>query len=270
MEVRLGNIFGFSGGNYAGNVYDKDFLAPTLNTMQGGCKQPMIIANINPSGNGINGAVHTVDAEAPTITTNKGEGSKIIVAMCGRNPDNPSDRTVGSPTEQRLEPNSQGLCNTLTSVQKDNLVMEVKQLGFMDNGTGQHQSNTVYDENTLYPNITTIEGGGTQQIKVMTENVYDFYNNNLKSDGVCGTITTSCCRNGSGTFGVIEPQYRIRKLTPLECWRLMDFTDEDFEKAAQVNSNTQLYKQAGNSIVRNVLVAILGQMISGKENVYRQ
>ena len=105
MEVRLGNIFGFSGGNYAGNVYDKDFLAPTLST---------------------------------------------------------------------------------------------------------------------------------QQIKVLN-----------------------------------EPQYRIRKLTPLECWRLMDFTDEDFEKAAQVNSNTQLYKQAGNSIVRNVLVAILGQMIPGKEEVYK-
>ena len=68
----------------------------------------------------------------------------------------------------------------------------------------------------------------------------------------------------------VENQYRIRKLTHLECWRLMDFADEDFEKAAQVNSNTQLYKQAGNSIVRNVLVAILGQMIPGKENVYRQ
>ena len=63
-------------------------------------------------------------------------------------------------------------------------------------------------------------------------------------------------------------QYRIRKLTPKECWRLMDFTDEDFEKAAQVNSNTQLYKQAGNSIVVNVLVAILGQMIPQKQNTY--
>lgn len=63
--------------------------------------------------------------------------------------------------------------------------------------------------------------------------------------------------------------FRIRKLTPRECWRLMDFTDEDFEKAAEVNSNTQLYKQAGNSIIRNVLVAILGQMIPGKEEVYK-
>lgn len=63
---------------------------------------------------------------------------------------------------------------------------------------------------------------------------------------------------------------RIRKLTPRECWRLMNFRDEDFDKAAEVNSNTQLYKQAGNSIVRNVLVAIIGQMIEGKEDVYRE
>lgn len=58
-----------------------------------------------------------------------------------------------------------------------------------------------------------------------------------------------------------EPQYRIRKLTPKECWRLMGFTDEDFEKAEAVNSNTQLYKQAGNSIVKDVLMAIFKEMI---------
>lgn len=50
---------------------------------------------------------------------------------------------------------------------------------------------------------------------------------------------------------------RIRKLTPKECWRLMGFDDTDFEKAVKVNSNAQLYKQAGNSIVVNVLEAIL-------------
>ena len=65
-------------------------------------------------------------------------------------------------------------------------------------------------------------------------------------------------------------QYRIRKLTPKECWRLMDFTDEDFTKAEKVNSNTQLYKQAGNSIVVNVLVAIMGQLFEGKEDVYKE
>lgn len=54
---------------------------------------------------------------------------------------------------------------------------------------------------------------------------------------------------------------KIRKLTPKECWRLMGFDDEDYEKAAQVNSNTQLYKQAGNSIVVNVLEAILRNLL---------
>lgn len=54
--------------------------------------------------------------------------------------------------------------------------------------------------------------------------------------------------------------YRIRKLTPLECFRLMDVTDEDFYKAQAVNSNSQLYKQAGNSIVVSVLEAIFRNM----------
>ena len=54
---------------------------------------------------------------------------------------------------------------------------------------------------------------------------------------------------------------RIRKLTPKECWRLMGFSDDDFEKAKKINSNSQLYKQAGNSIVVNVLEAILSNLL---------
>ena len=94
-----------------------------------------------------------------------------------------------------------------------------------------------------------------------------------QQDRVCSMDGVAMChpsQMSDGSYKYLDAQYRIRKLTPRECWRLMDFTDEDFEKAAQVNSNTQLYKQAGNSIVKNVLVAILGQMIPGKENVYRQ
>jgi len=60
---------------------------------------------------------------------------------------------------------------------------------------------------------------------------------------------------------------RIRKLTPKECWRLMGFDDEDFEKASEVNSNTQLYKQAGNSIVVNVLYRILENLIDKEEHI---
>lgn len=50
--------------------------------------------------------------------------------------------------------------------------------------------------------------------------------------------------------------YRIRKLTPLECFRLMGVTDEDAQKMMEVNSNTQCYKQAGNSIVVDVMCAM--------------
>ncbi len=58
-------------------------------------------------------------------------------------------------------------------------------------------------------------------------------------------------------------KYRIRKLTPRECWRLMNLAgkmDEDFEKAESVNSNTQLYKEAGNAIVKSVLMGVFSQL----------
>lgn len=57
---------------------------------------------------------------------------------------------------------------------------------------------------------------------------------------------------------------RIRKLTPIECFRLMGFDDDDHAKAVEAGvSNSQLYKQAGNSIVVNVIEAIFGQMMGG-------
>lgn len=131
-------------------VYDTMGIAPTQNTCGGGQRETKIIE--------------------PTIC-----------AMRGRNPNNPSDRTAGCPTEQRLEIGGD-LSNTLTSVQKDNLVA--------------------------------------------------------------------------------EPNYRIRKLTPRECFRLMDFEDEDFDKVKWAGiSDSQAYKQAGNNIVVAVLEAIFKQML---------
>ena len=66
---------------------------------------------------------------------------------------------------------------------------------------------------------------------------------------------------GFNDKGVVENDLRIRKLTPRECWRLMGFDDSDFDKASQVNSNAQLYKQAGNSIVVNVLEKIFHNLL---------
>lgn len=112
--------------------------------------------------------------------------------------------------------------STMQGGNQEPKILEAKQLGFMDNGTGKHQSNTVYDENALCPNITTVEGGGT----------HGYANSHIAT------------------------QYRIRKLTPRECGRLMGVSDEDIDKMAAVNSNTQLYKQFGNSIVVDVMCAM--------------
>ena len=71
--------------------------------------------------------VYEPDGISPTVHCQQGGNTELkIVAMRGRNPDNQSDRTKGAPLEQRLEANEQGLCNSLTTVQKDNLVMEKK------------------------------------------------------------------------------------------------------------------------------------------------
>ena len=80
------------------------------------------------------------------------------------------------------------------------------------------------------------------------------------SDGIACTIATNDFYNPNYLVSLILA-YKIRKLTPKECWRLMGFNDEDFEKAAKVNSKTQLYKQAGNSIVVNVLMAIFNNLV---------
>ena len=83
----------------------------------------------------------------------------------------------------------------------------------------------------------------------------------ISTDGIVPTLTSSM-GIGGGHIPMHNYNFRIRKLTPKECWRLMGFDDEDIEKVSKVNSNTQLYKQAGNSIVVNVLEAILNNLLN--------
>lgn len=113
-------------------------MSPTLSTMQGGGKVPKILEAKqlgfidNGTGKHQSNTVYDENALCPSITTIEGGGTQQIkictesqiVAMRGRNPDNPSDRTAGAKTEQRLEVNAQGTTNTITTVQKDNLCME--------------------------------------------------------------------------------------------------------------------------------------------------
>lgn len=93
----------------------------------------------------------------------------------------------------------------------------------------KEQNRRIWDAEDVLPTLTAICGGG-QHLKV-------------------------CKRERESLREV------YRRLTPREYWRLMGFTDEDFDKASAVNSNTQLYKQAGNSIVVNVLMAIFKEML---------
>lgn len=83
---------------------------------------------------------------------------------------------------------------------------------------------------------------------------------NSENNQIANTITT-----GSPNFGVCVPELRIRKLTPKECWLLMGFDPSDVEKASKVCSNSQLYKQAGNSIVVDVLMAIFKELFVPKK-----
>ena len=112
---------------------------------------------------------------------------------------------------------------------------------------------------------------GRQAVETLNENnvkhsdTINPFNKRVSSkDGVSPTLTT----RPEGFKTAILPvshDLRIRKLTPKECWRLMGFSDDDFRKAEKVNSNSQLYKQAGNSIVVDVLEGIFKQLLEVAE-----
>ena len=227
----------------------------------------------------------------------------FIVASRGRNPENPSDRTAGIPTEQRLEPNFSGCSNTLTTVQKDNYVAEPVINVVGNYSPSGHEASRIVDTGGIAPTVKENHGTVTAVVDpIVCEQRSDEGLRFFKGD-YCGTLRTI---DACGDKRVIEPKIiretpleregwhrhakevlstqglcrtlaaqsnnlvakikehynlRIRKLTPKECWRLMGFEDTDFEKAATVNSNSQLYKQAGNSIVVDVLYYIFREML---------
>lgn len=245
------------------------------------------------------------------------------VRMQGRNPENPSDRTKGAPTEQRLEPNSQGITNTIRSVQKDNLIVEpgIKNIGNIYPSGGQNGN--IFDENGISPTLSSgttdnSKNGGigsnnapkvlvreaTKQgyaiakegdsINLSNPNsetrrgrVGDQIANNLDTacnqgvvvsnaelkkvgqldgfeqsgriysdDGLSQTISSQTGGIGR-TTGLYTTQQRIRRLTPLECMRLQGYPDSFIKPC----SDSQTYKQAGNSITVNVMKAIIKNIL---------
>ena len=191
-------------------VYSEYGLSPTIDTMQGGNRQPKIMVEL-----------------------------PCVAASRGRNPENPSSRVSGLPTEQRLEINHNGTSNTLTTVQKGNYVLEPTQ--------------SSQNENT---------------------NKLDIIGNYSPSNYESSKIVNSECISPTvkGNHGTVTAtnlsDFRIRKLTPTECWRLMGFRDEHIQRAMNLGvSDSQLYKQAGNSIVVDVLYYIFKELF--KDNIVR-
>lgn len=136
-------------------------------------------------------------------------------------------------------------------------INEINQIGMLDI-KGNEQVRRVYGDNGISPTLNTMQGGNRQP-KIICEQRSDEGLRFFK-DNICGTIRTI---NSGGDKRVIETdgQFRIRKLTPRECFRLMGMNDCDIDKIQQAGiSNSQQYKLAGNSIVVNVLEAIFRKL----------
>lgn len=185
----------------------------------------------------------------------------IIAASRGRNLENPKDRRTGQKLQQTIEVNTDGISNCLTTFEKDNYVIE------RDNRFMNEQYCDYLVENKIVKELDVINHGYTNhRVKALKSGKNIILANNMSP-----TVTTRPDKLGvTIKDGQKEPinniGLRIRKLTPKECWRLMNFDDGDFEKAQEVNTDAQLYKQAGNSIVVCVLKEILKNLLKVNEN----
>jgi len=223
------------------------------------------IGNVNPSGNGMNGEVYQADGLAPTLTTNKGEGQKIAIPVL--TPDRAEKRQNGRRFKTDGEP-----MFTLTAQDRHGVVVEneIKKYGTIQ--PNFNQSGVVYDTDGIAPTLRAYQGGNLEpkiRVKEATSQGYaeaeigDSVNlshpNSKTRRGRVGKQIANTLLTGESQ-GVVEPDFRIRKLTPRECWRLQGFPDWAFDKAQEVNSNSQLYKQAGNSVTVNVIAAIAKEL----------
>ena len=213
--VQVGQIYGTEKepNPQAGRIYSAFGISPTLGSCQGGNRMPKIAISILtdqdvkiliPSvkyQNKERGINYRISDIAPTITTGKGEGSKIVIPILtpDRKNKHQNGRRFKNPGEEMF---------TLTAQDRHGVAL-VYQRSRGHNKGGLH---------AISPTLTS----------------NDWQNNNFL---IMGFIV-------------------IRKLTPRECWRLQAFPDEFFDKAQAVNSDSQLYKQAGNSVTVNVVYEI--------------
>lgn len=148
------------------------------------------------------------------------------------------------------------------------VVVQVGDIVKTESFGGNPQRGRVYDADGVSPCLSTMQGGGLEPKIMVREATTKGYAEAEVGDSINLSHPNSKTRRGrvgkqsANTLltgeeqGVVTPNFRIRKLTPRECWRLQGFPDWAFDKAQEVNSKSQLYKQAGNSVTVSVIEAI--------------
>ena len=218
--------------------------------------------------------------------TSQGTGSVVydsnglIGTLCAREYKEPKQVAIPVLTPDRAEKRQNGRrfktdgepMFTLAAQDRHGVVVgnEIKRFGTIE--PNFNQSGVVYETDGIAPTIRAYQGGGLEpkiRVKEATSKGYaeaevgDSVNlshpNSKTRRGRVGKQVANTLLTGESQ-GVIEPDFRIRKLTPRECWRLQGFPDWAFDKAQEVNSNSQLYKQAGNSVTVNVIAAIAKEL----------
>lgn len=237
-EPKVPIIFDTSYIGQDGKAREYEGICPTLTSRD--YKEPRsvgVVCNVNPSGKGMNGNVYDSNGVSPSLTTNKGEGNKIAIPVL--TPDRTEKRQNGRRFKDDGEP-----MFTLTGQDRHGIAVEVKE--------------------------ATKQGYAECRVGIDSVN-FQMPNSKTRRDrvghGVANTLDTSC---NQGIFVKVSDELivyavwyekyqcyiAIRKLTPKECFRLQGWTDDYFEKAQFVNSDSQLYKQAGNGVTVNVIEAI--------------
>ncbi|MDU1467537.1 MAG: DNA cytosine methyltransferase, partial [Streptococcus mitis] len=148
-----------------------------------------------------------------------------------------------------------GLAPTLTTNKGEGQKIAIKSNTIKQFGVLQpnfNQCGVVYETDGIAPTIRAYQGGGLEPKIIQRGHGY----NQGGEHDIAPTLTSNSYHENNH----LSDGFRIRKLTPRECWRLQGFPDWAFDKAQEVNSNSQLYKQAGNSVTVNVIEAIAKEL----------
>lgn len=177
-----------------------------------------------------------------------------------------------------MEPRNDGVSNTLTSVQKDNYlcIPEATSQGYAEAYEGDSVNLSVPNSKTRRGRVgkqmaNTLDTGCKQGVVVSPLNSDGDCSRTIKAQYQQSSRANFMRQDGFGATGVIETTYRIRKLTPRECFRLMGVDDKDIDKIQEAGiSNSQQYKLAGNSIVVDVLYHIFRKAFCETQNENQQ